>query len=178
MTTKLYPFKFTDSGKVVSIRKVSYNLASELRKIFPPPEPPIVEVPYPNGIRREENALDPDYARTLRRYNVEFEERLRRLVIRRGVVIVLGDAEKEEIRQLRDDMKEEGIPLPENDQDVYLSYICISTPEDYKDLLGAVTRRSYPTEEGSADALDRFRPEGEVPAGDGADVSREKHIQN
>lgn len=164
MSTTLYPFVCADSGKRLSVRKVSYTLADDLRKSFIAPEVPVVEVNYgtaetPN-IRREQNKSDPDYLKALAEYKRDFEMRLRRLIVKRGVVIELTADDIAEVAALREDMQLEGVTFSESDKDVWLWRIAITTPNEFQELLDAVMKRSKPSAEGVADAKDRFRTEG------------------
>lgn len=157
MTTKLHPFVFPDSGKRISIRKVSPFLADEIRKAYPPPKPPVQTVVIDGVERAEANPAHPDYLRALAEYNAEFGRRVQSIMIKRGVVVELGDGDKAEVAELRADMAEEGVTLRGSDEDVYLWHICISTPQDLTDLATAIVQRSQPTEGSIAAALDNFR---------------------
>lgn len=157
MTTKLHPFMFPDSGKRISIRKVSPFLGDEVRKAFPPPKPPLQKVML-GGVETEEpNPAHPDYQAALRAHNIEMGQRIQRLMIKRGVVIELGDDEKAEVEELRADIEAEGVTLPASDKDVYLWHICISTPQDLEDLANAIVQRSQPTEVSVSQKMDGFR---------------------
>lgn len=171
MTTKLYPFVFQDSGKRISYRKVSYNLSNELRKVFPAPKPPIITVSYDTGPRQEANPNDPAYVEALKNYHMEFEGRLRQVIVKRGTVIVLTDEDKRELNELRETMAELGVELPKSDNEAWLFHIAISTPEEYQELLNAITRRSMPTEEAVAEKREQFRPEDAVALSEGSDAA-------
>jgi hypothetical protein len=119
---------------------------------------------------REENKADPDYLAAAAAHSKEQEQRLQRLIIKRGVVIELSDTDKAEVAELRADMAELGVTLSNNDKEVWLWNIALATPEDYKDLITAIARRSGPTQEAMADARARFRADSDAPGGDGSNV--------
>jgi hypothetical protein len=171
MTSKLFTFKFEDSGYDIAYRKISYNLSVQLAKVFPPPNPPKVLNHYDTGDREEENPIDPDYIESLKAYRNEFEEKLRKLVIKQAVVYELTPEDKKAVEDVKAVMAELGAPLSGSDKEIFISHIAITTPEDYQAFLQAVTRRSQPTKEAVDEAKERFRPEGAVPAGEGTNVS-------
>lgn len=162
-TTKTFSFECQDSGITLTVRKVPYTLSEEINKQYPAPPAPRVEVTYgtpETGIRvvQEENKADPDYQLILRAWRAESEKRLRKLIVTRGVVLdALTPDQLIQVQQLRDDMQQHGVTLDTDDKNVYLWHIAVATPEDYKDLVTFITRRSGVTEEGKAEAKDRFR---------------------
>lgn len=145
-------FVFKDTGRVVSLRKISPMLRDDIdmamRREFPPPEPPVIEVDYGDRKVKEPNDADPDYDRLLRRWRIEHAERvseqLLRVAIKRAVEC---EVDHEAVDQLRRDMAEIGITLDPDDKYVYVSRICIGTPEDLAELAAAIFRRSMPTPE-------------------------------
>lgn len=150
MATKenaLTPFTFKDTGKTVKIKKVSPLLIMQLTKDFPEPEPPVQEVDYGDGeIKHEPNPAHPDYERALQKHRYEFEQRMREMMIDRGVVLDLSEDEKNEIKELRDYWQTQyEKPLAGNDKYIYLSFICIGTDGDMDDLVNAISRRSHPS---------------------------------
>jgi len=146
-TNALTPHTFKDTGKVVQIKKVSPLLIMQLQKDFPEPEAPLQEVDYGDGeIRLEPNPAHPDYEKTLQQYKYAFEQRMREMMVDRGVVLELSDEDKVEIQDLRTYWQENyGKPLAGNDKFVYISYICIGTDADMNELVEAISRRSQPS---------------------------------
>lgn len=160
----LIPFTFPDSGKTVQIRKVSFLLWTNLREAHarqhPPPEPPLQEVDYGDGRGKvaEPNRADPAYLDALAKHDNDarawIEDQAKRLYIKRGVVC---DVDAEAVKQLREDMASVGAELDPDDHFVYVMYLCCPTPEDYQDLVAAITRRSAPAEETVKAAVASFR---------------------
>ncbi len=141
---ELTPFTFKDTGLQVMIRKVSPLLVNELNRAFPAPRPPAQEVDYGDGVKRiEENPASPEYTAALERHAQENMLRLRKLLIKRGVVC---EPDLEAVQELRAQYKEDyGIELEGTDQEIYIMYICAGTDADLQDLLNAVLTRSQPT---------------------------------
>lgn len=148
---------FKDTGVTIQIRKVSPMLVMEIKRQFPEPKPPTNKVDYGDGNEVEEsNYAHPDYARALEDYNQELEKRIRRLLIKRGVVC---NVDKQAVDELREFWKAEyEMDLPESDDLMaYISYICIGTDSDMEELLNAIMRRSQPTELAIAEATRAFQ---------------------
>lgn len=148
MTEKLYPFTFKDTGVEVFIRKVSPMLVVELQKAFPPPAPPRQKVEIGGEMVEETNPADPDFADAVKAYNTEFEQKVRRLLITRGVVFPEGNTTwRDEVKELRkfwlDTYEKE---LEGDDKTVFISYLAVGTDADLSDLLTAIMQRSQPTE--------------------------------
>lgn len=163
MTNKpaeLIPFTFKDTGVTVLIRKVSPLLAMELQRSFPPPPPPMNKVDFGDGVIREEpNEADPAYLKKLSEYNQEFELKIRRMLIKRGVVLEITEEMKVQIEELREFWHDEyGIDFPESDDKLaYVWYIAIGTDQDLRELLDAIMRRSQPTQEAEELARKTFQ---------------------
>lgn len=151
-------FTFKDSGIEVQIRRVSPLLALELQKKFPAPRPPRNKVTDMDGKETwEENYADPDYALTLNKYNADLEERMRRLVIMRGVVHTLTEEQKAQVDELRTFWKETyDEDLKGSDLEVFISYIAIGSDGDLGDLINTIMKRSQPTEGETKEVLNSF----------------------
>lgn len=156
---ELMPYVVKDTGITLMIKKVSPFLAAEIRRAFPEPRPPAQEVDYGDGRKvMEENPAHPDHLQALRKYNEEFELKMRKLIIQRGVAVEVTDEIKREVSELREYMKtEQGIDLPADDKMVYVCNIAIGTEEDVADLINAITKRSHPTEAEVALQAQSFR---------------------
>jgi hypothetical protein len=156
--SELTAFTFHDTGVKVLIKKVSPLLVVELQKAFPPPAPPQQEVEIGGEIVIESNPAHPDYVATMNEYNREFEMRVRRLLIKRGVEIPGENKEwQEEVAELREFWREEyAKELEGDDKMLYISYIAVGTDGDLTDLLGAIMQRSQPTEAAVAAAKASF----------------------
>ncbi len=149
-TPELKPFAFTDTGITVLIRKVSPMLANELRKTFPPPEPPLQEVEMDGQKITEPNPAHPEYQRALSQYNQDMEKRMRRLLIKRGVAFPDDVTEKEAIAQvaaLREEWRQMyDQELDETDDKVaFVWFIAAGTDKGIEELTAAIMSRSQPT---------------------------------
>ena len=163
-TNELNPFTFEDTGITVQIRKVSPLLIMEVQKAMPVPKPPMQEVVYGDpgdpGAKRvqEPNEAHPDYLTDIDAYNMELEMKVRKFMIMRGVVINLTDDQKQEVKELRKEWKEEfGVELGGTDKLLYISYIAIGTDSDMEELMDVIMRRSQPTEAGMSDVKAGFQ---------------------
>lgn len=172
-------FTFRDSGHTVAIRKLSpmtlQEMDRQLRREFPPPEVPVVDVPDGDDgqTRKEANPADPDYQQALVKWQQEHYERagertLRLVALRAVEVEVDADA----LVQLRKDLAIIGTPLPDdpkltpeqNEKYLYVMHILIGSPEDMQDLQAVVMRRSQPTQEAVSEHIASFRNTGELSA--------------
>lgn len=156
--TELTTFVFKDTGISVKIKKVSPLLVMEVQKALKTPVPPMQEVDYGDGKKKlEPNEASPEYQKALEAYNIEVEQAVRKLIIRRGVIFDLTDEQKEEVRELRQFWKDNyKTELDGTDVEIFISYIAIGSPEDLQELIQAVMQRSQPTEEVIKRAQDSF----------------------
>lgn len=151
-------FTFTN-GVVVGIRRVSPFLAIDLQEKFPPPEPPLEEVDFGDGKKRfEANPTAAQYLKDMTKYRVDFEKKMRRLIIKRGVVITIDETIKAQLKELREFYTEEYGSDPESYGDVvdYVIYIAVTEAEDLNNLINAILGRSQPTQEGIKKVVDSF----------------------
>lgn len=156
-TNELQPFTF-ENGKKVMTKSVSVMLTMELHKAFPPPRPPKQTVTLADGIESvEENPSDPDYQEAYRRYQIEQEERVQKLLLKRGVVIEWDDEKRAAVKDLREFwLGEFGKELDPDDLMVYISHICIGPQEDMTGLVNKILRQSQPTEAAINETQDSF----------------------
>jgi hypothetical protein len=152
---KLEDFTFPDTGRTVQIRKVSTLIRAEIRRqvaaepAFIEPTPPMVEVDYGDGKIRTPNPAHSTYQQLMRewegRINREVGERLKAIVIRRGVVVDQIDTAA--VDQARADLAAIGINTSAyDDRYAYIAFVCIGSESDLKDLLKATFERSAPSE--------------------------------
>lgn len=136
------------SGIELQIRPISQILMSKMQSRFVTPPPPTVEVEFNGRKVREPNAADPDYQIQLAQFQIKMEAEWRKLLIRRGIVMNLTEAQLAEVSELREYMLENhNLDLKdENDLEVFVSYIAVQTAEDLADLQEAVTGLVAPTE--------------------------------
>lgn len=155
---ELVPHVVKDTGITLMIRKVSPLLGAELQRAFPRPQPPLQEVDYGDGKKvMEPNPANPDYAKAVATYESDLEIKLQSLLIKRGVVIELGEEEKAAVKELRAFWKTEfSKELDKDDKTVYVSFIALGTREDTEELINAIMRRSQPTEAATAEVKANF----------------------
>lgn len=158
MTSKLLPFKFDDSERVIFIRKLSPMLIYEVSKTVPKPKPPVSKVNYGNGEVLEENLADPVYQDDLSQHKFETYRRIQRLMIERGVVIELTEDEKKEVNDLRklfaDNFNQH---LEGSDVFIFVCHILIDSADALQKLVAAISGRAMPTEDAIHETEDRFR---------------------
>lgn len=149
---KLHAFTFQDSGVTIQYRKLSPNTILEFNKVFddsnPEPKPPMQKVTTPDGEREEANEAHPDYIEAKKKYNMQKQESINGLIIKRSVVIELSDDDRLSVEELkkfwRDEYKKE---LTGSDKEIFIKHIACSTTDDLRDLTRVVSRRSFPTED-------------------------------
>jgi hypothetical protein len=151
-TNNLTPFTFESSGESCFIRPVPVMLVREVERSIPRPEPPVQAVENPDGTtRNERNLTHPDYLAALRVRNDKVQEVITKLVIRRGVFVRLTDEQREEVRELREDLKAiNDVELNEPDEAVWVKYIACASHNDLTRLINEVSNRSVPTDPKSA----------------------------
>jgi len=159
MSVKTFTHLCEDSGVTLTCRHVSYTLADELVKLYPPPLAPEVPTQVGDRVEMVRNEAHPEHVVAMRNYQRELNMRMNQLVVLRGVVLdALTPEQLSEVKQLREDMAQLGVNLNPDDKYVFIFQLAAVTPEDYQDLLAAITRRSVVTAEGKAAAIARFRP--------------------
>lgn len=157
-------FTFPDTGITVQLHKVSPLLRDDidamLRRQFPPPDPPLNTVPsgFGDGAPRQEpNEADPNYQMALARWRIEHINRtgdkLMELAIRSYIVC---DVDHEAVARLRASMQALGVELDPDDAYVYISRICIGTPDDQRDLSTALFTRAAALREAAQAHKDTF----------------------
>jgi hypothetical protein len=154
-----YTFK---TGLTVQIKKVNTLLMNEIRKSFPPPRPPKERVNYGTkeapDLVEEVNEASPEYTAALDKYNQDLEMLTRKILVKRGVIYTLTPEQKEEVKQLREDMEETGGPeLDKDDKLVFIAYLAIGDEDDYTRLIRTIVATSQPTEEKVKENQDSFR---------------------
>lgn len=156
MSSKLFNHTTKDGGVTLQLRKVSPLVATEIRKRFPPPKPPLAKVDYGDGnFEMEPNVDHPSHKAAMETYNLELEEKVRRAYLKLGCVVVV---EQDSVDIMRETMKEIGIDLSsETNEFVYINYVAVSSGEDYNELIQAIINRSTPTETDIQAASDSFR---------------------
>ena len=155
---RLHNYTFADSGYTVKIQKVSPLLAMQLQNDFPPPTPPLQRIMVGDQETFEPNPSSPEYAQALQDYQRDFENRLRRMIIKRGVVIEFTEEMKADLAKVRADYLEiTGKELAGNDDYVFLSYLAVGSDADLTDLITGIMQRSQPTDAVIAQTAKNFR---------------------
>jgi len=147
---KIFTFS---TGHSVEWQQVSHNLMTAAYRSMPTPRPPTqlidgVEIP---------NFAHPDYQQAMVAHAVERTAMLQRFILKRGVKVVLDDDKRAAVSQLRQDMSELGVPLPDDDTEVWFYHIAIGTDDDERGLLARINGESFPTEEHVQDAISTFQ---------------------
>ncbi len=155
MSSKLFPHTTKDGGVTLQLRKVSPLVATEIRKRFPPPKPPLAKVDYGEGhFEMEPNPDHPAHKLAMETYNMELEEKVRRAYLKLGCVVT---PDQEMVNTARDAMNEIGVDLSnETNEFVYINYCAVASGDDYNDLIQAIINRSVPTEADIKAASDTF----------------------
>jgi hypothetical protein len=162
MSTKnpaLIPYMFKDTGRQICVKKVSPMLIMELARQFPAPKPPMQKVDYGDGKDHfEPNPNSPAYEADMRQYNLDFQDRLQKLMIKRGVVLEWTEEMRQEVADLRAFWRETfDQDLNSDDAMVYVLNLCVGSENDLEELLGVIARRSQPTDPAITEALDSFK---------------------
>lgn len=153
------------TGRSVQVRKVSSLLRERVRTAvrdqlkFEEPQPPMVEVDYGQGKQVIPHPGDPVYLDLMKLHQAkiadETGERVKRLMVKRGVVCEIDQAA---VYTVREDLAEIGVDVShEDDLWVYVAYICVGVYEDWTDLIQAIFARSAPTEAAIRAHQDTFR---------------------
>jgi hypothetical protein len=145
-----------DSGIEVTVKKVSPLLFVQLRRQFPPPQPPRQKVLDINQKEVwEENLAHPDYLEAKEKYELEMEERMGHLLYKRGVDVPI---DTQALTELKEFWKTEfGIELTGDDKELYIQYFVIVSANDKEALQNAVLSLSQPTQEDLNAAQQAFR---------------------
>lgn len=159
MAKRVEQFTFKDSGQVVGIQKVSPLLMIRLRERFPAPKPPKQQVDYGDGkVVYEENPAHPEYRDEVLQYEQDMELKIRRMLIKRGVIIDWNDDKKAELENVRAFWRETFEEELDADDDVaFVSYVCVGSDSDLEEFIEALLKRSQPTEEAVNEASARFQ---------------------
>lgn len=144
----LTPFTFESTGESVFIKPVPVMLTREVERSIPMPEPPAQEIEGFDGVKRVElNRSHPDYIAALEERSTKVMELMTALIIRRGVVVKLTDEQRDEVRQLREDVKDlNGIEWRESDESVWVRYIACQSHTDLTRLIKEVSAKSVPSD--------------------------------
>lgn len=161
-------FTFKDSGVTVRYRRLSpftlNQLNAAIRKEKKAPEPPLNEVDYGNGKKvNEPNLADPAYEQALREYEgwVEQEGTTRMTDMIMTYALEPIEIDTEALARYRAFAERFHLECESDDNEIYLRYIAVGSPEDLADVSTLVMRRSEPTPEAIQEAVTTFP--GDVP---------------
>lgn len=155
------------SGYTVEFRPIGPltmgELSKAVRKELPAPEPPRNTVTGLDGKQTQEaNDADPAYQAALTAHeakvNQEIGNRVLKLLARR---IVTTPDDLETAQQMRADLAELDVTVPDDDREVFLLHVLVGDQEDLTALQAAFMRRSQPTEEAIQEKVADFP--GDVP---------------
>ncbi len=155
MSNKLFNHTTKDGGVTLQIRKVSPLVATEIRKRFPSPRPPLARVDYGDGrFEMEPNPDSPSHKTAMEDYQLLLEEKIRRAYLKLGCI---ATPDLEMVQATRAAMSEIGIDLTnDSDEFVFINYVAVASAEDYSDLIQAIISRSVPNEADIQAASDTF----------------------
>lgn len=152
-----------DSGYTIQIRSLGpttmFQINQAAQKEFPPPDPPInIVTGLDNKEHSEPNPNDPAYVAALADYQQEFALKVMdRLLDVFTDLAIEGEVDSDAVERFRRGMRRSGVTLPEDDRDVWVRHILISSQRDLEMLQSAVARRSQPTEAAIAEHTAMFR---------------------
>lgn len=153
------------SGITVKIRKVSPFSLDAVRRLYPRPQPPIVDNDYGDGQkRREPNPADPDYLLALEEYKALLTTKITEAMLHLGIKT---DIDTDAVAAFREEIGALGVALDESDRLVYIRHILIQTEDDLQRLAEAITRKTMPTEEAVQEHLATFSGDIQGPGSDG-----------
>lgn len=152
----LIPHTIKSTGKTVFLRRVSIaTLMMDLMQQNPKPLPPLQEVELAGQKTLERNYAHPDYPAAIAAWEQDIETKIMMILLSGYIQVELTDEDKKEVAEYRANM--EGIrSLNQNDKQVWLRSIAISTDEDLRDIMAALRSGGQPTEEGIKNAADGF----------------------
>lgn len=144
----LTPYTIKSTGVSVFIRPIPPMLLRAVARSIPEPEAPVETIEAPDGTTYQaKNRAHPEYIAALEARNRRISEGVADLVIERGVVIDLSDAQRAEVEELRAFMRERfETELDAATHVAYVKHIAIGTPQDLRELIEEVSGRSVPTD--------------------------------
>jgi len=163
MKSKTFTHEFTDTGVVVSLRKVNPFLMQEARSslLAIKPEPPKREVTEEGPLKGTFEVMDtdPEYIKILKVWEEGIDNAIMEMQIKRGVVSVDVDGWEDEVVELRKEFDILGIAdrLPKDDLVCYITYIACGTPQDLQEFVQSIAVRSQPTKEAVDASKESFR---------------------
>lgn len=142
-------FVFKSTGVEVGIQRISPLLIIEVQKRNPAPEPPMNEVDYGDGRKvMEPNPADPQYVRRLQEHSQVVEMKIRRLLIRLGVVYTLTEEDRAKVARVLEMWQEvfqDQLNQSMTELELFISYVAMGSAEDFEAFTEAVLSRSTPT---------------------------------
>ena len=143
------------SGAVVRVRRIAPALLTDLRKDirrrFPKPMAPMVEVSYGDEKRIEANPAHPEYAEMLREHSTESGMAFLESLVKFACECETDAVRVAELRGLAGDME-----LPADDHVLYVTRILLETKADIEVFQQVIMGLSQPTEKAVAEATERF----------------------
>ena len=146
------------TGVTVGIRKVSPFTLDAVRRHYPAPKPPLVDVAYGDKTTKEPNESDPDYLAALEQHQLLVSTKITDAMFQLGLDV---DVDAAALAAFREEMAALEITISGNDKQVYIRHVAIGTKDDMDLISRAITRTTMPTEEAVQEHLDTFS--GDVP---------------
>lgn len=148
-TTNNYtPYTIKGNGIAVFIKPLSPVLFRDIDRQYPAPEPPSETVIMADGSSiTADNKSHPDYIAALQAREARINAMMADIVIELGVMILLSDEQKEEIKSYRESVERiAGYAMSGSIESQYLKYIALADTNDLSDILRAVMQRMRPDE--------------------------------
>ena len=147
------------NGVVATLHPVSQftmaHVEIQARKAFPPPDPPLNEVNYGDGVRLEPNVTDPDYEQAMREWRMMISYKAFDATMELGVDVEIDADALDRVKRV---MAMVGAPLDEiSDKVAYIKHCCMYDIQSEMPKLAAALRAlAGPQEEDVADHVATF----------------------
>ena len=142
------------SGLIVKIRRQPGDMLklieTSVRREMEPSKPAIptqkLEV-GPNEFKEIEDVNNPEYVEALAKHEAEVQEKFAKKML--DVVIKVGiidGPDKKELQTLRESYTALGIEVPEDDREMWVTFVVAPSAEDFSHLIFEIFGKSLPTE--------------------------------
>lgn len=148
-----------NNGVIATLRPVSQftmaHVEIQARKAFPPPDPPMNEVNYGDGMRLEPNPTDPDHERAMTEWQMMIRYKAFDATMELGIELEVDEDALDRVKRV---MAMVGTPLDEiSDKVAYIKHCCMYDIQDEMPKLAAALRAlAGPREEDVADHVATF----------------------
>lgn len=157
-TAKTFSITLPVSGEVVTLRRPKQSkssLALNLRRRYPKPTPPVMEVKVLGKVERYENYSHPDYLKAVAGWNSDMGLKINEMLLK----LALVPPPKEELAAAVADTRAlfPDVTEGQTDLEVWIDYVLCQDEEDFIALQGAVAQATGATEAQISDAIATFR---------------------